>query len=192
MIDKLIVASYNNHKVLEIAQILKDFCKVSSLKDVGYSLEIIENGNSFAENSYIKAMQVYRELGIPVLADDSGLCVNALRGDPGIFSARYGGDQLDDTGRYQLLLTNMTGITDRSASFVCNMTLITSLYTFVSVQGECAGTISDKPSGLNGFGYDPVFFLEKYNKTMAELSSDIKNQISHRAMALKGIIKFLG
>ena len=140
----------------------------------------------------IKAKAIFEATGICAIADDSGLCVDALGGEPGIYSARYGGEGLDDSGRTSLLLKNMEDVPDekRSARFVCVITLVGN-EGVITARGECEGKIDYSPKGENGFGYDPVFFIEKYKKTMAEISPEEKNAISHRGKALEIFAKKL-
>ena len=133
----------------------------------------------------LKAKAIFEMTGIPAIADDSGLCVDALNGEPGVYSARYGGEGYDDEGRVQLLLKNMKDIPDdkRTARFVCAITLV-SAEGIITARGECEGKIAYEPKGENGFGYDPVFYVEQFGKTTAEISPEEKNSISHRGKAL--------
>ena len=182
---KIIAATKNKNKLREFGEILKGF-EVISQEDAGVDIDVEETGTTFEENSFLKAEAIYKATGIAAIADDSGLCVDALGGAPGIYSARYGGEGYDDKGRVELLLKNMENVPDseRSARFVCAITLVSD-DGVITARGECEGRINYSPKGENGFGYDPVFFVEKFGKTMAEISPDEKNSISHRGKALK-------
>lgn len=182
---KIIAATKNKNKLREFGEILKGFDIVSQ-EDAGIDIDVEETGTTFEENSLLKAKAIYDMTGIPAIADDSGLCVDALGGEPGVYSARYGGEGYDDKGRVELLLKNMKNVPDdkRSARFVCAITLVDDK-GILTARGECEGKIDYAPRGTNGFGYDPVFFVEKFGKTMAEISPDEKNSISHRGKALK-------
>ena len=144
-----------------------------------------ETGTTFEENSLLKAKAVMEASGLPAVADDSGLCVDCLGGAPGVYSARYGGEGLDDTGRYKLLLENMRGQMPRTAKFVSVITCCFPNGDVISARGECPGTIAFAPMGEGGFGYDPVFFVPQLKKTFAQLTAEEKNAISHRGKALE-------
>lgn len=182
---KIIAATKNKNKLREFGEILKGF-EIISQEEAGIDIEVEETGTTFEENSYLKAKAIYDITGITTIADDSGLCVDALGGEPGVYSARYGGEGYDDKGRVQLLLENMKDVPDekRTARFVCVITLV-GKEGVLTARGECEGKIGYEPKGENGFGYDPVFFTAQYNKTMAEATPDEKNAISHRGNALK-------
>lgn len=182
---KIIAATKNKNKLREFGEILKSF-EIISQEDAGVDIDVEETGTTFEENSYLKAKAIFDATGIPAIADDSGLCVDALGGGPGVYSARYGGEGLDDEGRVELLLENMKNVpdSDRSARFVCAITLVNK-DGVITARGECEGKIGYAPKGENGFGYDPVFYVEEYKKTMAEISADEKNAISHRGKALR-------
>ena len=182
---KIIAATKNKNKLKEFAQILPEF-EIISPEDVGIDAEIEETGTTFEENSLIKAQAIYNMTGIAALADDSGLMVDALSGAPGVYSARYGTPDLDDKGRVRLLLENMKDVPKekRGAKFVCVITMVDGKRT-ITARGECEGTILYSPVGENGFGYDPVFYVEKYKKTTAQMSAEEKNSISHRGKALR-------
>jgi len=189
--NEIIFATFNNHKVFEINKIINTY-NIVSLKDINFSEEIIENDNTFIGNSLIKCKTVYQRYKKPVLADDSGLCVNQLNGDPGIFSARYGSVKFNDKERYQFLLSQLDKNNDLSASFVCALVLFINPNRIYIAQEEIKGLITFDPQGNNGFGYDPIFYLNEYGKTMAELSDKEKNLISHRGKAariLKNILE---
>lgn len=197
---KIVLASSNEHKVKEINAIVKDSLSKGegASKAGGGSVRFIlppagfdpiEDGDSFEENSLIKAHAAW-ELGKTwTLADDSGLCIDALNGAPGIHSARYA-----DTpqARIDRVLNEMQGVENRSARFKCCMTLINPQGEVAfSYTGICEGSIIDKQRGVNGFGYDPIFLLENSTKTMAELSEEEKNQVSHRGKALNAVLNYL-
>lgn len=183
---KILIATNNKHKIKEITEIFADTeYEVVCPNDINLKLDVIENGTTFAENSYKKANAFCRATGLISIADDSGLQVRCLDNAPGIYSARYGGIGLDDAGRTQLLLKNMEGKADRYAEFVCAISVVFPSGRLIKAQGKCEGNIALSPSTNVGFGYDPVFIPKGYDKTFAELSSEIKNSISHRGNALK-------
>ena len=183
---KLVLASKNAHKLVEMKDILSQLgMEVVLESDVGVDVDVEETGATFEENAYLKAHAVMEASGLPAIADDSGLCVDALNGAPGVYSARYGGPGLDDAGRYKLLLENMRGQLDRRCKFVSAICCCFPNGDRVEVRGECAGTLAYAPKGADGFGYDPIFFVPGLKKTFAELSPEEKNAISHRGNALK-------
>ena len=183
---KLVLASKNAHKLVEMKDILSQLgMEVVLESDVGVDVDVEETGATFEENAYLKAHAVMEASGLPAIADDSGLCVDALNGAPGVYSARYGGPGLDDAGRYKLLLENMRGQLDRRCKFVSAICCCFPNGDRVEARGECAGTLAYAPKGADGFGYDPVFFVPGLKKTFAELSPEEKNAISHRGNALK-------
>ena len=189
---KLVLASKNKKKLAELNDILSHLgIEVCSEAKAGVDVEVEETGTTFEENSLLKAKAVMEASGLPAIADDSGLCVDALNGAPGVYSARYGGEGLDDTGRYKLLLENMRGQMPRTARFVSVITCCFPNGDVISARGECPGTIAFAPMGEGGFGYDPVFFLPKLKKTFAQLSPEEKNAISHRGLALAAFQKKL-
>lgn len=182
---KLVLASKNKKKLVEMNEILSGLgIEVCLQGDVGVDVDVEETGTTFAENSMLKAKAVMEASGLPAIADDSGLCVDALGGAPGVYSARYGGEGLDDQQRYQLLLNNMRGQSPRTAKFVSAITCCFSNGDVITAYGECSGTIAFAPQGDGGFGYDPVFWLPALKKTFAQLTADEKNAISHRGRAL--------
>ena len=182
---KVVLASHNKKKMVEMKTILSAMgVEVLSQADVGVDLEPEETGTTFAENAAIKAQAVMEATGLPAIADDSGLMVDALNGEPGVYSARYGGPELDDAGRYRLLLENLRGQTPRTAKFVSVITCCFPNGDVITARGECPGTIAFAPMGEGGFGYDPVFFIPGLKKTFAQLSAQEKNAISHRGRAL--------
>lgn len=182
---KVVLASKNRHKLLELRDILSaQGVEVVLESDVGADVEVEETGSTFEENSLLKARAVMEHTGLPAIADDSGLSVDALNGAPGVYSARYGGPELDDAGRYRLLLENMRGQLDRKCKFVSVITLCLPDGGVISARGECPGTLAYAPQGENGFGYDPIFFLPEKKKTFAQLTAEEKNAVSHRGRAL--------
>lgn len=187
---KVVLASHNQKKMVEMKDILSQMgVEVLSQAEVGVDLEPEETGTTFEENARIKAQAVMQATGLPAIADDSGLMVDALGGDPGVYSARYGGPRLDDTGRWQLLLKNMAGESNRACKFVSVICCAFPDGGEVMARGECPGILAQGPSGDGGFGYDPIFYLPQLGKTMAQLTPAEKNQISHRARALAGFQK---
>ena len=187
---KVVLASHNQKKMVEMKAILSQMgVEVLSQAEVGVDLEPEETGTTFEENARIKAQAVMQATGLPAIADDSGLMVDALGGDPGVYSARYGGPRLDDTGRWQLLLKNMAGESNRACKFVSVICCAFPDGGEVMARGECPGILAQGPSGDGGFGYDPIFYLPQLGKTMAQLTPAEKNQISHRARALSGFQK---
>lgn len=186
-----VLASHNAHKLAEIRAILADeFDKVLSLKDVGIEVDIDETGTTFEQNAYIKAKAIADLLpGYAVVADDSGLCVPCLNGEPGVYSARYAGEVCDDHANNRLLLHNLherekTLPRDRNAYFVSAVVLLFPDGRYISGEGRVDGTILDEYRGNGGFGYDPLFLCTELNKTFAEATADEKNSVSHRARAL--------
>ena len=182
---KVVLASKNQHKLVEMRDILSaQGVEVVLESDVGVDVAVEETGTTFEENSMLKARAVMEAAGLPAIADDSGLAVDALNGAPGVYSARYGGEGLDDVGRYRLLLENMRGQLDRRCWFVSVITLCMPNGDVITARGECPGTLAYAPQGENGFGYDPVFFVPEKKKTFAQLTPEEKNAISHRGRAL--------
>ena len=183
---KLVLASKNKKKLTEMNDILSQLgIEVCSEAEAGVDVDVEETGTTFEENSLLKARAVMEASGLPAIADDSGLCVDALGGAPGVYSARYGGEGLDDIQRYRLLLENMRGQMPRTARFVSVITCCFPNGDVISARGECPGTIAFAPMGEGGFGYDPVFFIPGLKKTFAQLTPEEKNAISHRGKALE-------
>ncbi|MBQ5608286.1 MAG: RdgB/HAM1 family non-canonical purine NTP pyrophosphatase [Oscillospiraceae bacterium] len=186
---KVVLASKNRHKLVEISKITEQFDMELVLQsELGVDIEVEENGTTFEENSLIKAKAVMEATGMPALADDSGIAVDALNGEPGIYSARYGfDDTLDDWGRLLLLLKNTEHVPDgeRQAKFVCVITMITPEGKVIQARGEIHGELLREARGENGFGYDPIFYYPPMGKSTAEMSPEEKNKVSHRANALK-------
>ena len=192
---KVVLASKNPHKLVEISKITEKFDMELVLQsELGVDIDVEETGTSFEENSYLKARAVMEATGLPALADDSGIAVDALNGEPGIYSARYGFDEsLDDWGRLQLLLKNTENVPDgqRQAQFVCVITLVTPEGKVIQARGEIHGELLRAPAGEGGFGYDPIFYYPPFGKSLAEVSAEEKNQVSHRANALRAFYEKL-
>ncbi len=186
---KVVLASKNRHKLAEISRILEKLDIQLVLQgELGMDIDVEETGTTFEENSFLKAEAVMKATGMPALADDSGIAVDALNGEPGIYSARYGvDDSLDDWGRLLLLLKNMEQVPDgqRQAKYVCVITLVMPDGRTVQARGEVHGELLRSAVGQGGFGYDPIFYYPPYGKTFAQISPEEKNQVSHRAVALK-------
>ena len=186
---KVVLASKNKHKLVEISQITEKFgFELILQSELGVDIDVEETGTTFEENSYLKAEAVMKATGLPALADDSGIAVDALNGEPGIYSARYGfDDSLDDWGRLQLLLKNTEHVPDgqRQAQFVCVITMVTPEGEVIQTRGEIHGELLRAPVGENGFGYDPIFYYPPAGMSTAEMSPEDKNQVSHRGNALK-------
>lgn len=188
--DKLLVATNNKNKLIEIREILKDICKeIVSLSDVGIESDPEENGKTFEDNAIIKAKAAMEKSGLPTLADDSGICVPILNNAPGIYSARFAGENASDTENNQKLCKYLSKFDekDRDVFYACSMALSMPRGGVLTANGECFGKFLLTPKGNNGFGYDPHFYLPEYDETMAELEPEIKNKISHRYHALCGI-----
>ena len=190
---KLILASNNVNKLREFRQLVEGLdIELLSQKEAGFDFEVDENGSTFEENAFLKASAVTKATGLAAVADDSGLCVDALNGEPGIYSARYGaGHASSDSERYRYLLGKMKNITDRSARFVCCICCTFPDGRIITARGECEGEILTAPKGSGGFGYDPVFHPLCSDKGMAELTPEEKNAISHRGNALRAFIPLL-
>lgn len=186
---KLIIASNNNHKLIEIKAILGGlFEEILSMREAGIEHETIEDGSSFMENAVKKAKEIAELSGCCALADDSGICVDALDGAPGIYSARFCGHHGDDEANNRLLLEKLEGRADRGAHYTCAIALVYPDGRQVCAEGYMYGQIGYEEKGENGFGYDPLFFLPEYGCTAAQLSPEQKNQISHRASALHALL----
>ncbi len=189
---KLILASNNAHKLVEIRAILgSEFDEILSMKEAGIVHETVEDGSTFLENAEKKAREIMEISGCCALADDSGLCVEALGGAPGIYSARYAGEHGDDKANNRKLLRELEGVDDRRAHFACAMVLVRPDGSVVRAEGRMDGVIAFEESGENGFGYDPLFYLPERGCTNAQLSPEEKNAISHRAKALHALVKKL-
>lgn len=189
---KVLVATTNKGKISEISQILSNTgITVVSPPELGMNLEVEETGMTFAENAIAKAVAWRKASGLPTLADDSGLCVDALGGRPGVLSARFAGPGASDQDNMNLLLKLMEDKDDRRARFVCVVALALSEQTVITADGEYQGTILHSPLGTGGFGYDPLFLDKDSGKTFAELSNEEKNTRSHRGRALLSLKKKL-
>ncbi len=186
---RIVLASKNPHKLKEISVITEKFgIELILQSELGIDLEVEETGTTFEENSLLKARAVMEATGLPAMADDSGIAVEALNGEPGVYSARYGFDEsLDDRGRTALLLKNMEAVSDghRQAKYVCVITLVMPDGRVIQTRGEVHGEITRRFIGDGGFGYDPIFYYPPYGKTFGETSDEDKNKVSHRAEALK-------
>ena len=182
----LVIATRNTGKTSEIRDLLKGFpINIKNLDDFGPIPQVEEDGNTFDENAYKKASFTAKILGLPALADDSGLLVEALGGAPGIHSARYAGENATDEQRRAKLLQEMKGKTDRRAAFECVISIAVPTGPALTYEARCEGLITTEPAGSNGFGYDPVFYYPPLKKTFAELTMQEKSHVSHRGKALR-------
>lgn len=185
MLSILVIATTNNNKLREFQEILKNLqIEVLSLADFRPIPAAIEDGSTFEENAYKKALHTAKVLGLPALADDSGLVVEALDGAPGVYSARYAGENATDEQNCHKLLQELNGIKNRRAHFHCALSIAVPSGPALTYEGRCDGVILKEKKGSNGFGYDPLFFFEELGKTFAEMSIAEKNQVSHRGKAL--------
>ena len=183
---KFILATHNPGKLREMSDLLSHLgVEVVSPADMGITVEVEETGTTFAENAMLKAKAICAASGLPAIADDSGLCVDALNGGPGVYSARYGGEGLDDRGRYMLLLNSLRGQTTRAAHFACAIACAFPDGKTLTAEGRCDGAIAFAPLGEGGFGYDPVFLVPEKGKTFGQLTAEEKSAISHRGRALR-------
>ncbi len=183
-----IIASNNKNKAAELDRILNPLgIKAVTAREAGVDLgDVEETGSTFAENALIKAKAAFEKTGVPCVADDSGLAVDALNGEPGVYSARYAGENATDEDRINRLLKNLEGVPEekRTAHFVCSVCCIIDNDTVITAEGTCDGTIAKEPVGNDGFGYDPVFITDG-NKSFAQLTPDEKDAVSHRGRALR-------
>ncbi len=185
MLSILVIATRNKNKLREFREVLKDLqIEIRSLDDFGPIPEAIEDGDTFDENAYKKAIHTAKILGLPALSDDSGLVVDALNGAPGVYSARYAGEDATDEKNCAKLINALQGIEDRRAHFQCVLSIAVPSGPALTYEGRCDGIIIDEKRGENGFGYDPIFYFEEFGKTFAELSMEEKNKVSHRGKAL--------
>ena len=187
---KYVLASKNKHKADEIKEILGENFEIQTMDGAGIgNLEIIEDGSTFEENAEKKAIEVFKATGLPTIADDSGLCVDALSGKPGVFTARFAGENATDDENIDKLLLEMSEVNEenRTAKFVCVIAVIDKNISENTqfFRGECNGYITKKRAGTSGFGYDPIFYYPEKQCTLSELGSNEKNKISHRYKALK-------
>ena len=195
----LVIATQNKNKLIEFKEILKGSnIEIKSLADFGPIPEVIEDGDTFDKNAYKKAHHTARVLGLPAIADDSGLVVEALGGAPGVYSARYAGPDATDEENCLKLLKALDGKKNRKAHFSCVLSIAVPSGPALTYEGRCDGIILKEPRGSSGFGYDPLFYFEKYGKTFAQLTMEEKNSVSHRGKALtevktelKMVIKWL-
>jgi XTP/dITP diphosphohydrolase len=192
--DKILIATTNQGKIEEIRSLVKglptEFLSPADLPDIP---EVVEDGTTFEENAVKKARAIAEATGVVTLADDSGLCVDALNGRPGVHSARYAGENASDEDKYRRILKEMQGVPDseRSARFVCILALVTPDGEKVLFRGVCEGLIAREPSGSSGFGYDPIFYFEEAGCTFAQMDRESKNKVSHRGRALREFAEFL-
>lgn len=191
----VVAATQNKHKIKEIDAITKPFgFELKDLSEVGLAdMNVVEDGETFEENSYKKAMEIHKACGFTTLADDSGLMVDALSGAPGVYSARFAGEEGNDSLNNEKLLALLAGLpaSSKTARFVSVITMVFPDGDVLSARGECEGHIISAPAGENGFGYDPFFVPLGYDRSFAELSADEKNRISHRANALDVLSELL-
>ena len=186
----MVIATRNSGKLSEIRELLKAYpVNLKCLSDFGPIPPVEEDGAAFDDNAYKKAAFTARVLGLPALADDSGLVVEALEGAPGVHSARYGGDGLTDAERCELLLRNLKGQKNRKAAFCCVISIAVPSGPALTYEARCEGLIAESASGSNGFGYDPVFFYPPERRTFAEMSAAEKSLVSHRGKALREVQK---
>ena len=189
-IEKIVFATGNNNKMIEIREILKDFCdNIVSMKDEGIDIDIVEDGDTFEQNALIKARSVWKSTGQLVIADDSGLEVDALNGEPGIYSSRYMGEDTSYHEKNNNIIQRLQGVPDekRTARFVCAAAVIFPDGSEKVVRGVMEGRIGYEEQGENGFGYDPIFILPEFEKTTAQLPPEVKNSRSHRGKALRAV-----
>lgn len=190
---KIVLASRNRHKIKELQTLLGEAItgiEILSLDDVGLTDEIVEDGDTFEANALIKAKYASTS-GYIGIGDDSGLTVDALDGAPGVFSARYAGEHGDDDANNKLLLKNLSGVIDRRAQFVCSIAAVFPDGESFTVNGIVEGKILHAPQGNGGFGYDPLFWVDIFDKTLAEVSPEEKNSVSHRGKAVRELAKKL-
>lgn len=187
---KIVLATRNNHKLVEFRRILEPLgYEVISQEEVCPGIEVVEDGATFAENARKKAWEIFTRTGMPSIADDSGLCVDALGGEPGVYSARYAGEQHNDTDNNNKLISNMSNVTRdmRGAYFASAICCVLAKDDVITCEGRCHGMIGYHPLGINGFGYDPLFMVG--DRSLAELPGEEKDKISHRGAALRNFEK---
>lgn len=189
----IVLATTNQGKTREIQKLLENASIIiKNLSDFGPIPEIIEDGQTFDDNAYKKASLTARYLGYPAMADDSGLCVDALNGAPGVYSARYAGEKATDQENVRKLLKDMEGKTNRDAGFKCVISIAVPTGAALTYEGECRGILTTEPVGENGFGYDPLFFFPELDRTFAQLTMEEKGKVSHRGLALQQVAKEMG
>ena len=187
---KLIIASNNSHKIYEIKKILGDkFDEILSLREAGINHETVEDGTTFAENAYKKAREIAEISGCAALADDSGICADALDGAPGIYSARFSGGHGNDEDNNNLLIKKLSDKENKNAHYTAAISLVYPDGREIAAEGHMYGHIIDTPRGERGFGYDPIFVPDGEERTVAEMTDEEKNKISHRAKALENLLK---
>ncbi len=190
MKQTIVLATTNKGKTREFQKLLKDFpITIKNLADFGPIPDVIEDGETFDDNAYKKASFTARVLGYPAIADDSGICVEALDGAPGVYSARYAGESASDADNVKKMLENLQNHENRNAAFKCVISIAVPTGAALTYEGDCKGVITDEPIGDNGFGYDPLFFYPQLNKTFAQLTIEEKGEVSHRGRAIKQIAK---
>ena len=191
---RLIVATGNEDKVREIDEILEGTgFEAVSMKQAGFNPDIVEDGTTFEENALKKAMAVHELSGEYVMADDSGLCIDALDGAPGIYSARFCGEDSTYEEKFRKIFEMLADVPEdkRTAQFVCAIAVVKPDGTSFTVRGECRGVLHEKPVGENGFGYDPIFYVPEFGMTTAQMDPEVKNSISHRGRALRAMVEKL-
>ncbi|MBO5408855.1 MAG: XTP/dITP diphosphatase [Clostridia bacterium] len=185
---KLLVATNNQGKLKEFNEILGELgIECVSLRDMGISVDVEETGTTFLENALLKAKEIYNIAKIPTISDDSGLLVDALNGEPGVYSARYAGEPSDDNRNMDKLLANLKDKKKRTARFKSVIAAVFSEEDILVSEGECEGVIIEEKRGENGFGYDPIFYVEALGKTFAEMTDAEKNSLSHRGRAIRNL-----
>ena len=187
---KLIFATHNKNKLKEVKSLIPNTIELLSLDDINLLEEIEETATTIEGNALLKAQTIYKQTGINCFADDSGLLVDALDGAPGVYSARYAGEHKSDSDNLEKLLNELLGKDNRNAHFKTIMALIINGKEYL-FEGKIEGRIIIEKRGANGFGYDPIFVPDGYKETFAEMSSDLKNVISHRAQAMKKLVEFI-
>lgn len=190
IMKKIVFATNNQHKLDEIRNILKGKFKVEGLRDIGFTGDIPETGSTLKENASIKSLFVFQKFGMNCFSDDTGLEIEALDGKPGVYSARYAGEEANAMKNIEKVLAEMSGAENRSACFRTVISLIMNGEEYF-FEGKVAGNIILGKRGNTGFGYDPIFIPNGYDKTFAEMDLSLKNQISHRSIATKKLVKFL-
>jgi len=189
---KFVLATSNPGKIREMKEVFSELdIEFTTRKDLGVELEIEETGSTFKENALLKAKAICKVSGMPAIADDSGFMVDALNGEPGVYSSSFGGEGLSDKQRCEFLLEKLLDVRQRGAKFVCTIVCVFPDGEVIVSEGECLGEITGRPRGGGGFGYDPVFLADGFDKTMAELSPEEKNRVSHRGKALRGFVRAL-
>ncbi|MBM9519430.1 XTP/dITP diphosphatase [Desulforhopalus vacuolatus] len=185
MLSMIVIATTNKGKLREFQDLLKNLdIDIKSVDEFGPIPEAVEDGETFDDNAYKKALHTAKILGIPAIADDSGLVVEALNGEPGVYSARYAGEHATDAENLEKLLDRLKGVKNRKASFQCVLSIAVPTGAALTYEAKCDGIIIDEKRGDNGFGYDPVFYFEEYGKTFAEMTLEEKAKVSHRGKAL--------